>query len=122
MGKLIARDGRDVRARAVIMMATESFLSNIIYTQHQITMKPETPLKLESEAPPSAEPSGPGTPINISTTLTPSIIRVGCKCFVEKDGEKRLAEILGTRMRKGALEFYVHYQEFNKVFIFSCGI
>lgn len=42
------------------------------------------------------------------------MIRVGCKCYVEKDGEKRLAEILGTRMRKGDLEFYVHYQEFNK--------
>lgn len=78
-------------------------------------MKTETPIKNEGEAPLSVAPSGASTPINILTTLTPSIIRVGCKVFVDKDGEKRLAEILGTRVRKGGLEFYVHYQEFNKV-------
>lgn len=70
---------------------------------------------MNKEAPESEAPSsGTATPINILTKLTPSMIRVGCKCYVEKDGEKRLAEILGTRMRKGELEFYVHYQEFNK--------
>lgn len=78
-------------------------------------MKTEPALKNESDVASSAAPSGTSTPINVSTTLTPSVIQVGCKCFVEKDGEKRLAEILGTRTRKGALEFYVHYQEFNKV-------
>lgn len=70
---------------------------------------------MNKDAPESEAPSsGAATPINILTKLTPSMIRVGCKCYVEKDGEKRLAEILGTRMRKGDLEFYVHYQEFNK--------
>ncbi|CDK28668.1 unnamed protein product [Kuraishia capsulata CBS 1993] len=41
-------------------------------------------------------------------------IKVGCKCYVSKDGEFRLAEILSVHMRKGRLVFYVHYQEFNK--------
>lgn len=78
-------------------------------------MKADPVAKPDGSAAASASPSGTATPINISTTLTPSMIQVGCKCFVEKDGEKRLAEILGTRMRKNKLEFYVHYQEFNKV-------
>lgn len=79
-------------------------------------MKVESPqVKQETDAASSVSLSGTSTPINISTTLTPSLIRVGCKCYVEKDGEKRLAEILGTRVRKDALEFYVHYNEFNKV-------
>lgn len=47
-------------------------------------------------------------------TLKPSQIRTGYKCFVEKDGSTRLAEILMTRMRKGAIEFYVHYENYNK--------
>lgn len=95
------------------MMAILIF--RILKHLHDI-MKAETPV-IDSEAP-SVAPSGSSTPINITTTLTPSLIRVGCKVFVDKDGEKRLAEILGTRVRKGGLEFYVHYQEFNKVSLF----
>ncbi|ODQ63295.1 histone acetyltransferase catalytic subunit of the native multisubunit complex [Nadsonia fulvescens var. elongata DSM 6958] len=41
-------------------------------------------------------------------------IRIGCKCFVAKDDELRLAEILSVHTRKGKLVFYVHYKEFNK--------
>lgn len=38
----------------------------------------------------------------------------GCKVFVEKDGEYRLAEILQQHQKKGRMVYYVHYQEFNK--------
>ncbi|EGV65700.1 hypothetical protein CANTEDRAFT_118241 [Yamadazyma tenuis ATCC 10573] len=38
----------------------------------------------------------------------------GCKVFVEKDGEYRLAEILQQHQKKGRIVYYVHYQEFNK--------
>lgn len=41
-------------------------------------------------------------------------IFVGCKCWVEKDGEKRLAEILSINKRKEPIKFYVHYEDFNK--------
>lgn len=34
--------------------------------------------------------------------------------MVEKDGEKRKAEILSMQTRKGRPTFYVHYEEFNK--------
>jgi histone acetyltransferase HTATIP len=46
--------------------------------------------------------------------FTPGHLRVGYKCYVEKDGEKRLAEILSTHVVKGNLKFYVHYEDFNK--------
>lgn len=39
---------------------------------------------------------------------------LGCKCFVEKDGEHRLAELLSIHVKKGRKVFYVHYDEFNK--------
>lgn len=38
----------------------------------------------------------------------------GCKVYVSKDGEYRLAEILQQHTKKGKKIFYVHYQEFNK--------
>lgn len=41
-------------------------------------------------------------------------IVIGCKVFVSKDGEYRLAEILQEHMKKGKKVFYVHYTEFNK--------
>lgn len=47
-------------------------------------------------------------------SITASQVRIGYKCYVEKEGEKRLAEILSTHVRKGKLVFYVHYEEFNK--------
>lgn len=41
-------------------------------------------------------------------------IIIGCKVYVSKDGEYRMAEILQEHMKKGKRVFYVHYQEFNK--------
>lgn len=38
----------------------------------------------------------------------------GCKVYVEKDGEYRIAEILQHHQKKGRTVYYVHYQEFNK--------
>ncbi|KAH0547696.1 Histone acetyltransferase [Glutinoglossum americanum] len=45
---------------------------------------------------------------------TLATLRIGVKAFVEKDGEKRKAEILSMQERKGQPFFYVHYEEFNK--------
>ncbi|KAH3678392.1 hypothetical protein WICMUC_001409 [Wickerhamomyces mucosus] len=39
---------------------------------------------------------------------------IGCKCFVERDGEQRQAELLSIVTKKGRKVFYVHYVEFNK--------
>lgn len=39
---------------------------------------------------------------------------IGCKVFVEREGEELKAELLLERIRKGKLEFYVHYDAFNK--------
>lgn len=41
-------------------------------------------------------------------------LRGGFKIYVTKDGEKRLAEILSSSIRKGNPVFYVHYEGFNK--------
>jgi histone acetyltransferase HTATIP len=38
----------------------------------------------------------------------------GCKCWVEKDGEKRKGELLHIRTRKGNKEYFIHYVDFNK--------
>ncbi|PNS18652.1 hypothetical protein CAC42_5191 [Sphaceloma murrayae] len=40
--------------------------------------------------------------------------QVGVKAMVEKEGEKRRAEILSIRTIRGNLSFYVHYEDFNK--------
>ncbi|MCJ1231560.1 Histone acetyltransferase [Toensbergia leucococca] len=45
---------------------------------------------------------------------TLNTLRVGVKVFVEKDGEKRKAEILSIQSKKGQPTYYVHYEEFNK--------
>ncbi|WPH04576.1 histone acetyltransferase, MYST family [Acrodontium crateriforme] len=45
---------------------------------------------------------------------TLATLRIGCKAMVEKDGEKRKAEILSMKTVKGRPKFYVHYEEFNK--------
>jgi histone acetyltransferase HTATIP len=61
----------------------------------------------------AVEPAGTPPPIEkgIATLAT---LRVGVKAMVEKDGEKRKAEILSIQQRKGRTTFYVHYEEFNK--------
>ncbi|SCV05812.1 LANO_0H15720g1_1 [Lachancea nothofagi CBS 11611] len=43
-----------------------------------------------------------------------SEVIIGCKCWVEKDGVERLAEILSINSRKSPPKFYVHYEDFNK--------
>ncbi|KAK3721396.1 Histone acetyltransferase [Vermiconidia calcicola] len=45
---------------------------------------------------------------------TLATLTIGVKAVVEKDGEKRRAEILSIQTRKGRPTFYVHYEEFNK--------
>lgn len=39
---------------------------------------------------------------------------IGCKVFVQRGDEDLRAELLLERIRKGKLEFYVHYDGFNK--------
>lgn len=46
--------------------------------------------------------------------FTEDDIVTGCKLYVSKDGEYRLAEILQNHLKKGKKVFYVHYQEYNK--------
>lgn len=41
-------------------------------------------------------------------------IIVKCECFVDKDGEERLAEILSINSRRSPPKFYIHYVDFNK--------
>ncbi|KAH6614140.1 histone acetyltransferase ESA1 [Boeremia exigua] len=53
----------------------------------------------------SHEPSG--TPVPVEN-------RVGVKAWVEKEGEKRKAELLSIQTRQGQTKFYVHYEDFNK--------
>ncbi|KAF2672334.1 histone acetyltransferase ESA1 [Microthyrium microscopicum] len=56
-----------------------------------------------------------GTPPPVEKGFaTMATLRVGVKAMVEKDGEKRKAEILSIQQRKGKTTFYVHYEEFNK--------
>ncbi|KAK3116820.1 Histone acetyltransferase [Teratosphaeriaceae sp. CCFEE 6253] len=45
---------------------------------------------------------------------TLATLTIGTKASVEKDGEKRRAEILSIQTRKGRPTYYVHYEEFNK--------
>lgn len=44
----------------------------------------------------------------------PDDLVLGCKCYVEKEGEHRLADLLSIHVKKGRKVFYVHYEEFNK--------
>ncbi|TKA35842.1 hypothetical protein B0A54_12287 [Friedmanniomyces endolithicus] len=53
----------------------------------------------------------PGAERGYATLAT---LTIGTKAAVEKDGEKRRAEILSMQTRKGRPTFYVHYEEFNK--------
>ncbi|ORX95708.1 histone acetyltransferase ESA1 [Clohesyomyces aquaticus] len=61
----------------------------------------------------SNEPGG--TPVPVETGMaTLATLRIGVKAFVEKDGEKRKAEILSIATRNRNPKYYVHYEEFNK--------
>ncbi|KAF2493815.1 histone acetyltransferase ESA1 [Lophium mytilinum] len=61
----------------------------------------------------SHEPTSTPDPVE-KGFATLATLRIGVKAFVEKDGEKRKAEILLLRTRRGKPTFYVHYEEFNK--------
>ncbi|KAK7538085.1 histone acetyltransferase-like protein esa1 [Phyllosticta citribraziliensis] len=61
----------------------------------------------------SHEPNGTPEAVERGFASLPQL-RVGVKAFVDKDGEKRKAEILSITQRKGEPRFYVHYEEFNK--------
>ncbi|CCC68246.1 hypothetical protein NCAS_0B01620 [Naumovozyma castellii] len=41
-------------------------------------------------------------------------IMIKCQCWVQKDDEERLAEILSINTRRSPPKFYVHYVNFNK--------
>ncbi|KAK6200502.1 acyl-CoA N-acyltransferase [Scheffersomyces amazonensis] len=62
-----------------------------------------TPIKITDQEDQSDEPK-----------FTEEEIVIGCKVYVTKDNELRLAEILQQHMKKGKRVYYVHYQEFNK--------
>ncbi|KAK9467959.1 acyl-CoA N-acyltransferase [Lipomyces arxii] len=49
-----------------------------------------------------------------SSMATITQLRVGCKVWVSKDGDFRLAELLSIHTKKGQPIFYVHYQDYNK--------
>ncbi|KAH3685003.1 hypothetical protein WICPIJ_004035 [Wickerhamomyces pijperi] len=49
-----------------------------------------------------------------SRVVTVDELILGCKCFIERDGELRQAELLSIVLKKGRKVFYVHYVEFNK--------
>ncbi|KAF2750498.1 histone acetyltransferase ESA1 [Sporormia fimetaria CBS 119925] len=61
----------------------------------------------------SHEPSGTPVPVERGF-ITVESLRIGMKAIVEKDGEKRKAEILSIGQRGGQLKVYVHYEDFNK--------
>lgn len=57
------------------------------------------------------EESEPGIPHKVDSI---DEIFVGGKCWVLKDGQDRLAEILSINNRRDPPKFYVHYEDFNK--------
>lgn len=57
------------------------------------------------------EEKKPGIPRKIQNVEE---IIMKCECYVEKDGEERLAEILSINSRRSPPKFYVHYVDFNK--------
>lgn len=66
-------------------------------------------------APRDASTEQAGTPEPVEKGMaTLNTLRIGVKAFVEKDGEKRKAEILSIQSKKGHPSYYVHYEEFNK--------
>ncbi|MCJ1469451.1 Histone acetyltransferase [Pseudocyphellaria aurata] len=66
-------------------------------------------------APRDASQERTSTPDTVERGMaTLSTLRIGVKAFVEKNGEKRKAEILSIQTRNGQPHYYVHYEEFNK--------
>ena len=56
----------------------------------------------------------PNNQLDTKQKFTTNDILPGCKVYVSKDGENRLAEILQEHLKKGRKVYYVHYQDFNK--------
>lgn len=54
-----------------------------------------------------------GNVLNGSSSSEEQIV-IGCKAYVLKEGEYRLAEILQEHNKKGRKIYYVHYDDFNK--------
>ncbi|KAI9799819.1 MAG: Histone acetyltransferase [Sarcosagium campestre] len=66
-------------------------------------------------APRDTSQEAAGTPDPVERGFaTLATLRIGVKAYVEKDGDKRKAEILSMQQKKGNPHFYVHYEEFNK--------
>ncbi|KAF1985038.1 putative histone acetyltransferase [Aulographum hederae CBS 113979] len=59
----------------------------------------------------SQDPTATPDPVE-KGLATRNTLKVGVKAFVQKDGEKRKAEILAMKFEKGT--YYVHYEGFNK--------
>lgn len=57
------------------------------------------------------EEKQPGLPRRINSVEE---IIIKCECYVKKDSEERLAEILSINSRRFPPKFYVHYVDFNK--------
>lgn len=62
-------------------------------------------------AKPSTESEDEFVPRSVSSTEE---VLIKSQCWVEKDGEERLAEILSINARVSPAKFYVHYVNFNK--------
>lgn len=60
---------------------------------------------------PGAESEDEFVPRTVTSTEE---VLIKCQCWVEKDGEERLAEILSINARVSPAKFYVHYVNFNK--------
>ncbi|EDO18332.1 hypothetical protein Kpol_1013p3 [Vanderwaltozyma polyspora DSM 70294] len=60
---------------------------------------------------PIEEEIKPGIPRKVSSVEE---ILIKCECWVKKDDEERLAEILSINSRRSPPKFYVHYLDFNK--------
>ena len=62
-----------------------------------------------------ASHEGNGTPDPVERGFaTLNTLKIGVRAFVEKNGEKRKAEILSIKQKQTDMTFYVHYVEFNK--------
>ncbi|CCE62764.1 hypothetical protein TPHA_0D01230 [Tetrapisispora phaffii CBS 4417] len=60
---------------------------------------------------PPTEEKREGIPRKVETVEE---ILIKCECWVKKDNEERLAEILSINSRRSPPKFYVHYVDFNK--------
>lgn len=74
----------------------------------------ESNISPDSSTPMSIVNKDPNNQLDTKQKFTTNDILPGCKVYVSKDGENRLAEILQEHLKKGRKVYYVHYQDFNK--------